>query len=359
MRDPLQRVVYLWKNKENRENKISLLFYLCLEIIIVVDFVFGYFYYFNNKIMFIINIVCLLVNFFIYFLLEKNKRRIALTILLTELYVYLVCATLMMGWNYGFQQYIFGMLCIFFLTFYLPDVTPKRIRISLLVGVLFVITYFALGYICNNVDMFKGLENISSFTSKIYGLNSFVSMSAVGSFCYLSSIINAEDNKKLKRKADYDSLTQIYNRYGLNQIIDQMVSCSKVNSFYLSIADIDFFKKINDTYGHNVGDEVLKRVAVKLKELTKKGIQVGRWGGEEFLIVSTIQMTKKEFKVALESIREYFDTKTLHIDTDNINLTLSFGVAKYEPGLTSDCVIKEADINLYKAKQTGRNKIVD
>ena len=263
-----------------------------------------------------------------------------------------------MGWNYGFQQYIFGMLCIFFLTFYLPDVSKRRIHASLLVGLFFVLTYFVLGYFCVPKDMVANNESITTATSQIYALNSLVSMTAVASFCYLSSIINAEDNKRLKRKADYDSLTQIYNRYGLNQIIDEMVCSKKIKSFYLSIADIDFFKKINDTYGHNVGDEVLKIVSAKLKELTKKEIQVGRWGGEEFLIVSTTNMTKKEFKGALECLRKYFENKTLHIDKNDFKITLSFGIAKYRDGLSSDAIIKEADVNLYKAKQTGRNKIV-
>ena len=250
------------------------------------------------------------------------------------------------------------MLCIFFLTFYLPGTSKSRIQMDLFVGLLFVVTYFVLGFICNYTDLVPGIESISVYTSHIYALNSFVSMTAVASFCYLSSIINAEDNRRLKRKADYDSLTQIYNRYGLNQIIDEMVINTKIGDFYLSIADIDFFKKINDSFGHNVGDEVLKKVSAKLKELTKQGIQVGRWGGEEFLIVSTTQMTKKEFKEALESIRTYFENKTLKIDKDDVNITLSFGVAKYKKGLTSDEIIKEADVNLYKAKTTGRNKIV-
>ena len=356
MKNPISRFLYLFNNIKEKENKIALLFYVCLLIIIIVDVCFGYFFYYECKTMLIINSLCLLFNIFLYFLLEKGYRSLTVYLLLSELYIFLICATLMIGWNYGFQQYIFGMLCIFFLPFYTPENNKNRSRRLYSVGLLFVATYYILAYICLTTDLAPGIKSSLFPSFIIYGVNSLISMTAVGSFCFLSSLINNEVKRKLKRKADFDSLTQIYNRYSLNQIIDDMNTNNK--DFYFSIADIDFFKLINDTYGHNAGDEVLKIVSLKLKELTKYDIKVGRWGGEEFLILSAGDMSHLEFKNHLEEVRSYFENKVINIEKYKIKITISFGIGKNKKGLTSDEIVKNADNNLYKAKNSGRNKIV-
>ena len=356
--DPISRLIFLYKKRKDKDAKISLMFYTCLDIILLVDVFYGYFFYHTSKIMYIINTICLFLNIFIYYLFEKNKRLLGVQILLFELHVFLICATLIIGWEYGFHQYIFGMLCIFYLPFYLPERIREGNKSVILNGFVFIITYYILDYICNDTNIAPGISNTIFSSTTIYAVNSFISIAAVSAFCIISSMINVEDNKKLKRKADFDELTQIYNRYGLNQLLEDKINDKNVKSFYVSIADIDFFKKVNDTYGHNCGDLVLQDVASTLKKITKNGVYVGRWGGEEFLIIGEATLTHNEFSSILEKVRKHYEDNYINVYNNKIKITMSFGIGKYSKGKSIERIVKDTDDNLYTAKESGRNRII-
>ena len=354
--NPISKLIYLWQRREDKDMKIALMFYTCLCLIIVVDLIFAYIFFFESKVMFVVNMICLFMNLYIYHLLELNKRVMGVYVLLGELLFFLIFATIIMGWHYGFQQYIYGMLCIFFLPFYVTE-KKKNTHIHMaMVGILFVSTYYILDYICNGTSLAPGIEDAYFSSNFIYALNSFVSIAAVSAFCILSSMINSEVTKKLRRKADFDELTQIYNRYGLNQIIEDLVKEKK--NFYIAIADIDHFKGVNDTYGHDAGDLVLKDLASNLIKLTKNKVYVGRWGGEEFVVIGDPSISHGEFKKILNNLRKIYEKRTIESCKYKINITISFGIGKYDSKKSFECAIKEADNNLYKAKETGRNKVV-
>jgi len=164
--------------------------------------------------------------------------------------------------------------------------------------------------------------------------------------------------ENLKEKSITDPLTSLYNRAYLNYILEEEITKAKQNITPLSIAmiDIDFFKKINDTYGHINGDCVLKSLSHILKSKTRQGDSVIRYGGEEILIImpgSDINGAKSK----MEYIREYIENETF-CDDLNIKLTVSIGIAQYKEDDDINSLIEKADINLYKAKKTGRNKVV-
>lgn len=157
---------------------------------------------------------------------------------------------------------------------------------------------------------------------------------------------------------EQDALTGLYNRRSverkLKQIIDK--SAKQEGTFCVAIGDIDYFKKINDTYGHEAGDMVLKEVSSILREhMANRGF-VARWGGEEFLLAFDqldIHATQDSLKSLLERIRntEYvYNGQIIHI-------TMTFGVAGEETeDITS--LLRKADANLYTGKENGRNQIV-
>ena len=354
--NPIARLQYLWRRKEEKENKISLMFYVCLYLIVIVDFIFGYIFYYESKVMLVVNTACLLCNLFIYHLYEQNKRSLGLYLLLTQLYIFMIIATIVMGWDYGFQQYLYGILCIFFLPFYIPDNSKNKSLHIILAGLLFIVTYYILSYICHYTRYSSGLINPTFSVYTIHALNSSISMAAVSAFCILSSMINNEDKRRLKRKADFDELTTLYNRYGLNELLTEMMDAKK--SFYIAIADLDYFKNVNDTYGHNAGDEILQALANKFLELNKHLIKVGRWGGEEFLIVGDSKVSGKDFKHRLDEIREEISKIKFKVGKKKINITVSIGVAKFNHKKGIEDNVNAADNNLYKAKETGRNKVV-
>ena len=149
-----------------------------------------------------------------------------------------------------------------------------------------------------------------------------------------------------------DPLTQIYNRRYFDDIFNKFYSAGKGNKqfdFSLMIIDIDHFKRFNDTYGHDVGDEVLKTVVNIIKNNLRKNDVFCRFGGEEFVILSedskegAIKLAQKINKLEYESVEK---------------ITISIGVSFFNKGKTMDEMIKEADENLYKAKENGRNQVV-
>jgi diguanylate cyclase (GGDEF)-like protein len=168
-----------------------------------------------------------------------------------------------------------------------------------------------------------------------------------------------ENIKKLQYNASYDFLTKILNRKTYFEISEEILKLSKRQKgvFSILLIDIDHFKKINDTYGHLIGDEVLKFVSSNISKLLRKSDIFGRYGGEEFIV--TLPNTKLDnAKIIAEKINKYIYDNRYVNDTYNLQLSVSVGVAqiKNETNLTD--VIHKADEALYKAKNSGRNRVV-
>lgn len=166
-----------------------------------------------------------------------------------------------------------------------------------------------------------------------------------------------EKNQQLLYLSNTDMLTQLYNKFKLEEILSNEINRTKRYKHPLGIiiVDIDFFKNVNDTKGHLAGDSVLKSFANILKNNIRKTDFVGRWGGEEFLIICPETSLESTFKIA-EKIRSITEN-THFIEIEN-NITASFGVTEYSPNESGESVISRADDNLYKAKKNGRNSVI-
>jgi diguanylate cyclase (GGDEF)-like protein len=162
-------------------------------------------------------------------------------------------------------------------------------------------------------------------------------------------------NKQLKELSITDSLTQIYNRHKLEDILEfELKRANRYeNQFGVIIMDIDFFKTVNDTYGHQVGDTVLKEFANILQSYSRKTDIVGRWGGEEFLIICT-QTNKDAILFVANNLKKEIEAYPFSKVGQK---TASFGVATYKKGDDTKDIIKRADDALYKAKRDGRNRV--
>jgi len=162
-----------------------------------------------------------------------------------------------------------------------------------------------------------------------------------------------EKNKKLEKLAVTDQLTHIYNRMMLDEkLLYELHSTHRYNTtFSVVMVDIDYFKQVNDTYGHQVGDDVLISIAQILTTHIRKVDILGRWGGEEFLIICP--KTDKEGATRLaEELRSQIE---LHAFTSTLYKTASFGVSTYQEGDNQSTIISRADKALYLAKERGRN----
>ncbi|MCF2948195.1 GGDEF domain-containing protein [Paraglaciecola aquimarina] len=164
--------------------------------------------------------------------------------------------------------------------------------------------------------------------------------------------------QELKQKSDTyknlsitDALTQTLNRYGLQNHLQILLENSATTQIGLIILDIDFFKRINDKWGHNIGDEVLCSVGLLLNNSTRQTDLVARWGGEEFVILCPNTESPALFSLAEKLRIEITQLEFLQ----DFSVTASFGMSMMQPTEQFESSFKAADEALYKAKNKGRN----
>ena len=179
--------------------------------------------------------------------------------------------------------------------------------------------------------------------------------------CYLAKyIMKSRDLEYTYALATTDGLTELYNhRYFQEQMIQNIETAKRYNKhFSLIMIDIDFFKKFNDTYGHQSGDAVLRQVAQILKKNVRSSDIVCRYGGEEMSIILT-NTNNTDANITAEKICKAVSANPLKlVNGKDVNVTISLGVSTYpENGLTSQEMIKYADDCLYIAKENGRNQV--
>ena len=165
-----------------------------------------------------------------------------------------------------------------------------------------------------------------------------------------------EQRKMFEKEASTDTLTRIANRLKFNAVLEQQVEISKRYGDDLSIIlfDIDNFKVINDTYGHQVGDNVLVELSAVISESVRKSDTFARWGGEEFVIILP-QTSLETAKILAEKLREKVAGYSF---SDNLDVTCSFGVAQYQNMEPISDFLKHVDDALYQAKDAGKNIVV-
>ncbi|MDO6561615.1 diguanylate cyclase [Paraglaciecola chathamensis] len=164
---------------------------------------------------------------------------------------------------------------------------------------------------------------------------------------------------KLQREANYDALSGIFNRRAFNLQSAQQFNKSRENDQPLSVlmCDVDFFKNVNDTYGHSTGDEVIKTVAQVMLENTRNSDLVARYGGEEFIALLP-RTSKHEATIVAEKIRRSIESIEINIDNHQLRFTISVGISDLKSADSNiDNVIFRADEALYNAKESGRNQV--
>jgi polar amino acid transport system substrate-binding protein len=164
-------------------------------------------------------------------------------------------------------------------------------------------------------------------------------------------------NLQLEEISQTDQLTGLSNRRHLDKTLLHEVNRSRrySSTFCIMLIDIDFFKKVNDTYGHPQGDKVLQKVAEILKNNSREIDTVGRWGGEEFLLILTHTDLDTATSVA-NKLRSKIKAYDFGLERE---ITASFGVTEFDIGKdTESSILSRVDANLYEAKETGRDKVV-
>lgn len=235
-------------------------------------------------------------------------------------------------------------------------VLPLTVTVIILSLIAFGVTYAVTKNIANallDIHQFLGQvskENLNStFTTNVTRRNDELGEIATRAL---------EMQGKLRTLVERDALTTLLNRRAGDRQLKQIISKSfrEQTPFCVCIGDIDFFKKVNDTYGHDCGDLVLKNVAYQLKTHMRGNGIVARWGGEEFLFVFDNKELSEAHQILSETLDAIRAMDNLYED-QNVKVTMSFGLAV---GDTEDVTVllHNADEKLYTAKSSGRNQIV-
>ncbi len=259
------------------------------------------------------------------------------------------------------SENIIGAICILKPANQIHSKFAKQVipLIAMIIAGVVIITYLNYLYFGK---LNKNFKHIRNFLGEVTGGNLKAEMNreALAREDEIGDVAKASVNmqRSLRNLIVKDSLTDLYNRRYCNQnlknISEQYIKTGE--PYTLAIADIDFFKKVNDTYGHIAGDEVLVSVAqIMKKSMAGKGF-AARWGGEEFLLVYTgcdMETTLTYLEMLVEAIREM----RVEYDDKAIKITISIGVATGN-GDSVDKVLCTADDRLYHAKKEGRDRVV-
>ncbi len=313
--------------------------------------------------MVVYNIITILFYTYMYNNVKKERYLTTYLMCFGEIVVQIVFGTLMIGWHAGFVMYIFDIVAVSFYMLMAVSDMRKKLYIPPLVTVSCFIAYLALYLYAHDHEPYF---MISDAAMRIfYMFNAFVVFVFLGalSYCFLLEIINSQSvltvqNQNLEHMVGVDPLTGLLNRRCMEEYLEEAMAKAKQkgNLFSLIMGDIDNFKKINDTYGHDCGDQALVHVTEIMKRCVRDGDAVCRWGGEEFLIL--IQGNLDIAAVVSERIRAMVEEETITYHEQQIPFTITFGVSTYVPGYRMEKLIQTADERLYVGKQSGKNMVV-
>ena len=198
--------------------------------------------------------------------------------------------------------------------------------------------------VINKIDSETGFDEISD--AKRLSIAAFICGMALESDIFFAD-------------SQHDKLTELKNRLALQT--DFQTRYEKIlrdgKSLAMIMCDIDFFKRVNDTFGHNAGDAILKHVAKILRTSIRKNDGAYRWGGEEFILILD-DSTLADAKNLAERIRQTVMDSVCNFNGDALKVTMSFGVSEISAALSIEDNVKIADDRLYRAKETGRNRVI-
>lgn len=239
----------------------------------------------------------------------------------------------------------FIMLVVFFLDHKYTLLISAEILISL------VVSWFVKGD-----ALLPAADNLFIPNIIIRAVNIFLVILCLWLITYL---VEKKLAKELEKLADYDTLTLLHNRRSMNSHISSVLKQAEKGdgTFTLLMCDLDNFKHINDTYGHDCGDLILKTVANIISCDVHKDDVVFRYGGEEILIM--VRADKDVTKKVAERIRSDIEKEKISYNDSDVKITVTIGVAGWKPNTTVAELIKIADNNLYVGKNNGKNQVVD
>jgi diguanylate cyclase (GGDEF)-like protein len=318
---------------------------------------FAVFAWLNISILCWFNVFSLIVFGIALYLNRNAHHNIALWLGYIEVNLHSSLAIWLLGWFTGFYYYIFAIGPVLFIK---PNhgKALKFLLSSVPVLLLVFLYYHSLGHrpvYMIDPEIAHGLHmgNMIATIALVAYLAHFYSKGVAKSERQLQKLSQAYEEL-----ATYDSLTKLLNRHAMTQSIEDEVSRLRRDGsgFVLALGDIDDFKQINDRFGHQIGDMLLMEFARRMKQRLRRHDVIGRWGGEEFLILLS-GVTLAEAEPVLNDLREAL-AEPVHIKGLTHAVTVTFGASQYSDEKGIDRTIQAADKAMYEGKNQGKNRVV-
>ena len=349
----------------NSENSIPFFFrFLNITILIIHIIIMIFSFYADATLLGVFNIGSMLLYTICFIIISAKNYSLYFYITASEVILHSYIVSLVFSESMGFYLYLVLIVPVSYLCLYLSGtnhVVLKGTISSVVAFIVYNILYHITGY---DRGMYKEIDETT--TKLIHSFNSsllfiILILVCVIIFNILTNYVGqlSSENVLLSDEANHDPLTGLNNRRLLDMEMDKKISLYNRNntSFSILMCDIDDFKKVNDTYGHDEGDIVLKDIAKLLHDCTRPGDFLCRWGGEEFLVI-LMNANSKEASLVAHRIRGAVEGHSFHLSMTNINCTITIGIASIQKNMSKEDMYNLADERLYKGKQTGKNKVV-
>ncbi|MBR1820703.1 MAG: diguanylate cyclase [Clostridia bacterium] len=262
----------------------------------------------------------------------------------------------MFGWSAGVQHFLIPLLVLIFFNVYEPPAL-KIVYCLALIAFRMGLFYYALSR-----PAVHALDQRARILYQMVNSAALYILLASLFIIFSTSIQDTErqlriDNQELHREAGTDPLTQLPNRRAMTDEIHRFLSQSPEPPFCVAIADIDFFKRVNDTYGHNCGDYTLQTLAAKFQEAAGDKYKVCRWGGEEFCFFLP-GLNLDDAGMEMHALCAAVKQMPLSFEGHDFSITITIGVAENDFRSPVSAILEEADRKLYMGKNSGRDQVV-
>ncbi|MBR6477841.1 MAG: GGDEF domain-containing protein [Lachnospiraceae bacterium] len=308
-----------------------------------------------------LNVISVIVYMFCALLAKFGHMMPVYLSIFVEVTIYSVIATRSVGWDSGAYCFILSIVPIMIYFGCVLFKGARRWIIVIEVAVIFVIYVFLYVRYVNA----KPVHELHGMTRTVLMVFSSFAMYFSMLFYYAMYIYASESemgslekkNKQLSADAQEDVLTNLLNRRGFLPMVESSMHDKRAKHFCIAFCDLDNFKRVNDSYGHDCGDEVLRHVTKILKR-EMQGCEICRWGGEEFVILMRdYDLNAAEEK--MESIRRLVEENPTVFYNKRINATMTIGLEEYKEGYRKpEEIIKVSDERMYYGKQHGKNIVI-
>ena len=319
--------------------------------IVVHIFLIGLFYWFDYMLLSFLNIFFTIAWAYGRKVNKNGNQPLATLILSTEVIVHNIAAVSVLGWESGFQYYLLPALMF---NVFRSDVKKAE---TFGIVIVFVGLFIALRLV---TSMQTYAHEAQWLIEMMYYNNVIMAFSVMSVIGYYFKQATTNRELEIEDLANTDHLTGLQTRRSMQKDLDGDIKRTLMDhqESVVIMADIDHFKSINDTYGHDCGDKVLKEISQRLKENLRYGDKIYRWGGEEFLIILT-NISLNDAKSVAQSLRSDVASAIFAFEKRELNISMTFGLARLNEAFSDiEQVIKKADEALYHGKESGRNCVI-